>query len=78
MPQTRRVPDCLDSNKKLKKSKCFIWCRLRARAFFLSLSCTEFVPNYPDKAQLLSIALIKTVKGKNTAERRAQLGLVVD
>jgi len=40
--------------------------------------CTEFVPNYPDKAQLLSIALIKTVKGKNTAERRAQLGLVVD
>jgi hypothetical protein len=38
--------DCLDSNHKIKKSKCFIWCRLGARKpFFLSLSCTEFVPN---------------------------------
>jgi serine/threonine protein kinase len=38
--------DCLDSNKKLKKSKCFIWCRIEAREpLFLSLSCTEFVPN---------------------------------
>ena len=38
--------DCLDSNKKLKKSKCFILCRLGTRKpFFLSLNCTEFVPN---------------------------------
>ena len=38
--------DRLDSNYKIKKSKCFIWCRLGARGpFFLSLSCTEFVPN---------------------------------
>ena len=28
MPHTRRLPDCLDSNKKLKKkSKSFIRCR---------------------------------------------------
>ena len=38
--------DRLDSNKKLKKSTCFIQCRLGTRKpFFLSLSCTEFVPN---------------------------------
>jgi hypothetical protein len=38
--------DLLDSNKELKKSKCFIWCRIEAREpLFLSLSCTEFVPN---------------------------------
>jgi hypothetical protein len=36
----------LDSNRKLKKSKCFIQCRLGTRKpFFLSLKCTEFVPN---------------------------------
>jgi hypothetical protein len=30
----------------IKKSKCFIWCRLGARMpFFLSLSCIELVPN---------------------------------
>ena len=41
-----RFTDRLDSNKKLKKSKCFIWCRIEAREpLFLSLSCTEFVPN---------------------------------
>jgi hypothetical protein len=41
-----RFIDRLDSNKKLKKSKCFIQCRLGTRKpFFLSLSCTEFVPN---------------------------------
>ena len=38
--------DRLDSNNRVKKSKCFIWCRLGTRGpFFLSLSCTEFVPN---------------------------------
>jgi len=38
--------DCLDSNKKLKKSKCLIQCRLGTRKpFFLSLNCAEFVPN---------------------------------
>jgi hypothetical protein len=37
----------LDSDNKIKKSKCFIWYRLGARGpFFLSLSCTEFVPNF--------------------------------
>jgi hypothetical protein len=36
----------LDSNNKIKKSKCFILCRLGAgKPFFLSLSLTEFVPN---------------------------------
>jgi len=40
------MADCLDSNQKLKKSKCFIQCRLGTRnPFFLSLNCTEFVPN---------------------------------
>jgi hypothetical protein len=44
--------DRLDSNKKLKKSKCFIWCRIEAREpLFLSLSCTEFVPNSNKSAQ---------------------------
>ena len=38
--------DRLDSNKNLKKSKCFIQCRLGTRKpFFLSLNCTEFVPS---------------------------------
>ncbi len=37
--------DLLDSNNGIKKSKCFIWCRLQARnAFFLSLSCTDTCP----------------------------------
>ena len=41
-----RFTERLDSNKELKKSKCFIWCRIEAREpLFLSLSCTEFVPN---------------------------------
>ena len=41
-----RLIDRLDSNNRIKKSKCFIWCRLGARGpFFLSLSCAEFVPN---------------------------------
>ena len=38
--------DRLDSNNKIKKTKCFIWRRLGSRKpFFLSLRCTEFVPN---------------------------------
>ena len=41
----RRTPR-LDSNNRIKKFKCFIWCRIEAREpLFLSLSCTEFVPN---------------------------------
>jgi hypothetical protein len=38
--------DLLDSNNKIKKTKCFMWCRLGTRnPFFLSLGCTEVVPN---------------------------------
>ena len=37
--------DLLVPKNAIKKSKCFIWCRLGARRpFFLSLSCTEVVP----------------------------------
>src|SRR6516162_3701710 len=40
---TRRTPGFQQQNQK---SKCFILCRLGARKpFFLSLRCTEFVPN---------------------------------
>jgi hypothetical protein len=35
-----RFTERLDSNNRIKKSKCFIWCRLGAREpFFLSLCC---------------------------------------
>jgi hypothetical protein len=38
--------DCLDSNNKIKKAKYFIWCRFgTGNPFFLSLGCTEVVPN---------------------------------
>ena len=37
-----RLRDCLDSNYKIKKAKCFIWFRFgTVNPFFLSLGCTE-------------------------------------
>ena len=39
--------ELLVPNNRVKKSKCFVWCRLGTKMpFFLSLSCTEVVPNF--------------------------------
>ena len=43
--------DRLDSNNKIKKSKCLIWRRLETRGpFFLAFSCAEFLPNSPSSS----------------------------